>query len=239
VRKNIFIKSSILGVLLSTSIFAQNIDSDLKTKIKNLPILKQAKGLKVLKIMALNETDYLVRVNVNGRDSEFIVLDNLKQIVFSKARSPITSKEISFPVDMSILKGNDGFTVGTGKKELHIFTDPDCPYCHKLEDVLSTLDLEKDYKFSVYFLPLERIHPKAKAKVLYILSAKTDKQRYQRMVDLKEGKISLEKVQKYKPTKEAIDLLKTNIKLSSQFGVSGTPTVFDKSGSKINWSTLK
>ena len=119
--KNNIIKAFIVSLLFVSLSFGQNIDSDLKKRIENLPILKQAKNLKVLKIMALNKSDYLIRVEVDGRNSEFIVLDDLKQIVFSKARSPITSQEINFPVDMKLLKGNAGFTIGSGKKTTYFY----------------------------------------------------------------------------------------------------------------------
>ena len=57
--------------------------------------------------------------------------------------------------------------IGDGPKRVIEFTDPDCPYCRKVDGVLAK---RTDITRYVYFLPLRRIHPDAEKKSRYILS---------------------------------------------------------------------
>jgi thiol:disulfide interchange protein DsbC len=57
--------------------------------------------------------------------------------------------------------------IGNGPKKVIEFTDPDCPYCRKVDDFLAK---RTDVTRYVYFVPLRRIHPDAEKKARYILS---------------------------------------------------------------------
>lgn len=57
--------------------------------------------------------------------------------------------------------------IGNGPKKVIEFTDPDCPYCRKVDDFLAK---RADVTRYVYFVPLRRIHPDAEKKARYILS---------------------------------------------------------------------
>ena len=54
---------------------------------------------------------------------------------------------------------------GRGERKLAVFTDPDCPYCRRLEPELDKLDNVTIYTF---MLPLEQLHPEAKAKTIAV-----------------------------------------------------------------------
>ena len=74
-----------------------------------------------------------------------------------KTRSRATALDFSsLPLDKAIRK-----VKGTGARKLAVFTDPDCPYCKRVEQ-----ELEKLNNVTVYLLvyPIEQLHPKAVAK---------------------------------------------------------------------------
>ena len=57
--------------------------------------------------------------------------------------------------------------IGDGPKKVIEFTDPDCPYCRKVDNFLAK---RTDVTRYVYFVPLRKIHPDAEKKARYILS---------------------------------------------------------------------
>ncbi|KAB2318951.1 DsbC family protein [Betaproteobacteria bacterium SCN1] len=50
---------------------------------------------------------------------------------------------------------------GKGSRVLAVFSDPDCPYCKKLEQALEKVD---DVTVYTFLMPLEQLHPEARAK---------------------------------------------------------------------------
>lgn len=59
------------------------------------------------------------------------------------------------PFDMAFKK-----VKGNGSRKIAVFSDPDCPYCKRLEQSIATLDNVTIYTF---LFPLEQLHPKAPA----------------------------------------------------------------------------
>lgn len=111
--------------------------------------------------------------------------------------------------------------------KMAVFTDPDCPYCKRLEEHLQSLEGIRVYTF---LFPLSQLHPDAYAKSEAIWCAK-DKHRA--LVDtMLKGKVP----PKAKSTcKTPID---KNIKLARVLGVNGTPTIFAEDGRKYTGGDL-
>jgi hypothetical protein len=57
---------------------------------------------------------------------------------------------------------------GNGERVLAVFSDPDCPYCQRLESELEKLDNLTLYTFAY---PLESLHPEAKDKAVSVWCA--------------------------------------------------------------------
>jgi len=57
------------------------------------------------------------------------------------------------PLDLAFKK-----VKGDGSRKLAVFSDPDCPYCKRLEQSLASIDNVTIYTF---LYPLEQLHPKA------------------------------------------------------------------------------
>jgi thiol:disulfide interchange protein DsbC len=66
----------------------------------------------------------------------------------------------TLPLDMAIKK-----IKGTGERTLYIFSDPDCPFCAKLEQEMKTVDNVTTYTF---LYPIDSLHPDAARKARLI-----------------------------------------------------------------------
>jgi thiol:disulfide interchange protein DsbC len=69
------------------------------------------------------------------------------------AHQPIDFHKLPFERAIKIVKGS-------GRRQLALFADPDCPYCRELEQELRSID---DVTVYVFLLPLEDLHPDAAA----------------------------------------------------------------------------
>ncbi len=78
----------------------------------------------------------------------------------AELREKIVSERINgLPLDKAL-------KIGNGPKKVIEFTDPDCPYCRKVDSFLSK---RTDVTRYIYFVPLRSIHPDAEKKARYIL----------------------------------------------------------------------
>ena len=57
---------------------------------------------------------------------------------------------------------------GAGERVLAVFSDPDCPYCRRLEEELAKVDNLTVYTFAY---PLESLHPQARDKAVAVWCA--------------------------------------------------------------------
>ena len=62
----------------------------------------------------------------------------------------------SLPLELAIRK-----VKGTGERKLVVFSDADCPFCHKLEKEMEGLDNVTIYTF---LFPIDQLHPEAARK---------------------------------------------------------------------------
>lgn len=65
----------------------------------------------------------------------------------------------------------DAFDVvhGNGKREVYVFSDPDCPFCKKLEEQLPQV---KDVTIHIFLFPLTSVHPHAYEHALGVWCSK-------------------------------------------------------------------
>jgi thiol:disulfide interchange protein DsbC len=61
------------------------------------------------------------------------------------------------------------FVKGNGKREVAIFSDPDCPYCQQLEKAMTAVT---DMTVYLYLYPIEELHPEAPVRARAIWCAK-------------------------------------------------------------------
>lgn len=106
---------------------------------------------------------------------------------------------------------------GNGRRVVAIFSDPDCPYCHQLEEQLALVDNVTIYTF---LYPLESIHPDAMTKAIRIQCAPDPARAWHDWM-----------TQRVLPPLAACKHpINDNLVLGSRLGVTGTPTLIAQDG---------
>lgn len=115
------------------------------------------------------------------------------------------------PLDKAIVSGDpDGV-------EMAVFTDPDCPYCRKLEKELERLQGVKVYTF---LYPLTGLHPKARHKAESIWCAR-DRHKALQQIMLENKRLPRAFC------KTPIDDIQ---RIGRQLRINGTPTIIARDG---------
>ncbi len=156
--------------------------------------------------------------DVNGR---YFIFGNLYDMHTQKdiTAQPDSSKKVYFP-NADQLKNAIKEVKGNGQRKLVVFSDPDCPYCARLEQTLIGLDNVTIYTF---LYPLEQLHPTAKSTAINIWCSKNPSKA---LKDYMLAKIKPE----IKTCKNPID---SNIAFGAGFGVQGTPSIIFEDGTLI------
>jgi thiol:disulfide interchange protein DsbC len=128
-------------------------------------------------------------------------------------------------VDIRTLPLADSFSEvrGNGKRQLYVFSDPDCPYCKDLEHQLPKLT---DVTIHVFLFPLVSIHPNARTNALGVWCATDRAKAWQdkMMNDVLPASGSCD---------NPID---RNTELAAKLGIAGTPTLIFSDGKMLSGS---
>jgi len=155
--------------------------------------------------------------------------ENVRHLIFGHLLDPVARKDMtkatldklsasrlsSLPFNQAIVSGDKN-----AKKSIIVFTDPDCPYCRRLEPELVKLTGVKIYTF---LFPLTQLHPRAMAHSQSIWCAPD-----------KTAKLHDVMLNNADPTPPAScnAPIASNIALGQRLGVTGTPTVFRMDGER-------
>lgn len=185
-----------------------------------------------VKIQNISKTPYagLYEVFLDGQiiytDDSFNFLIVEGRLVDPKNRRDLTAERMdeltrvdfaSLPLDKAIkvVKGN-------GSRKLVIFSDPDCPYCKKLEqkDLVGITDVT----IYTFLYPLESLHPDAANKSRTIWCATDRSKAWQEWIlngRLPKGTVSCDT-----PIDEVAEL-------GSKLGITSTPTLIFANGKRL------
>lgn len=142
----------------------------------------------------------------------------------AEMREKVVAERInSLPLDKAL-------KIGNGPKKVIEFTDPDCPYCRKVDNFLSK---RTDVTRYVYFVPLRRIHPDAEKKARYILS-QSDKDKAFR--DVFEGVLDGKPISIADGAQQ--QQLEEMEKIATGLGVRGTPALWIE-GAHVNGADIQ
>jgi len=122
-------------------------------------------------------------------------------------------------VDTSLLPKRDAIkkVQGKGERTLFVFSDPDCPYCKRLEAELAKLD-----NVTIYTLlyPLDGLHPDARRKAEAIWCAEDRVKAWDAF--MQKGTL---------PESRSCDNpVDRNVRLGNSLGINGTPTIIFEDG---------
>jgi thiol:disulfide interchange protein DsbC len=145
------------------------------------------------------------------------VVDMQRHEDLSAARLEVLSR-----VDVRTLPLKDSFTrvVGKGRRHLYVFSDPDCPYCRRLEPELDRLD---DVTIHTFLYPIAQLHSDAGRKAETIWCQGDDKARWALWHHVVGHDDPVE-------TRQCDNPLERNLVLGQSLGVIGTPTLIATDG---------
>ncbi|MEV9477575.1 hypothetical protein ACOTVS_11155 [Aliarcobacter butzleri] len=136
-------KKLLLVSLITSFLFAQETDlSKIKNEIENLDGFKSF-NTKILEIDNLKGVDGwytakgLQETNQGKRSFDFIT--NKEVVIFGSAYNLTSGEYLNVKFDFNKLKKSANYSVGNGKKEFFLVTDPECPFCQNLEEKLKLL----------------------------------------------------------------------------------------------------
>jgi thiol:disulfide interchange protein DsbC len=125
-------------------------------------------------------------------------------------------------IDFASLPLKDAVKVvhGTGARKIAVFSDPNCPYCHRLEETLQNVKNVTVYTFIYPILSQDSV---AKAKAIWC--AKDPAQTWENWM-VRRTPI---------PAQANCDItaLRRNVALGESLNVTGTPTVFLVDGNRL------
>jgi len=225
------IKKLIAGVIVSsTMVFAHNVS------IKEFSGLNLFNNqIQIKKAEDLGSIYHLLGL-YHGRKLDLFVTKDKKYFIVGRGFNIKTKEPIAFKTNMTQYNNQAVFTEGHGKKQYYVFTDPECPFCKKFEKIVP--HLKKDATFHFYLFPLS-FHRYAKNMSRYIISLPKS-QRANALWKIQEENNMAFKSKKYSADElgKVDQVLQSQKKLATELGVNGTPTIFDKNGKSINWTTL-
>ena len=130
-------------------------------------------------------------------------------------------KELAQMIDVSALPLKNAIVreKGNATHTLFVFTDPQCPFCEKLESVLDTLD---DVRIYTFLTPIVSLHTNAREVAAQIYCAPNPQQA---LVDFMVHKKTLPQT---KP--QCTTPIVANENLMRELAIKGTPTLFFADG---------
>lgn len=154
-------------------------------------------------------------------------------------------------VDKSVIEKGITYSYGKGKKDLYIFTNPECPHCIDFENALKPVMGTFESEFRVHVVILNEQSKKS----AFILAGTSDEDKRNRMEavmtgDSYNGMKNLSKrdwrkvdlVKDFKMTKPVQDKVMVQMQNSFVFardiGVNSTPAVFTSDYQQIRWDML-
>jgi len=106
---------------------------------------------------------------------------------------------------------------GRGSRAIAIFSDPDCPYCRRLEAELKGLS---DITIHTFLMPIASLHPQARAKAIAVWCAKDRLAAWQALMTRDQAP----------PAADCAHPVDRNVALAERLGVTGTPTLVAADG---------
>jgi thiol:disulfide interchange protein DsbC len=230
--------SIFICLLVSTSIFAQsNAVSDQERKAITASVEKLSKQAgRKFTITNIQPTPipglFLVTSDLNvfyiSKDGDYLVFGDLIDINQDKNNWSLTEKTSKKLRSEALAKLKESDMIifpATAAKigNAYVFTDIDCPYCHKLQD---NIQKYTDKGIEIRYLAFPRSGPKTASfeKAISVWCAKDKPAAYTASIEEPDS------VKKNQCNKNPVQM---EFELGERMGVSGTPTIFLDDGTKI------
>ena len=172
----------------------------------------------------------LYEVYMNGQiiytDEKFSFLIAEGHLVDSKSKKDVTGERLAdlSKIDFSALPLDQAVKVvkGNGSRKMAVFSDPDCPFCKRLEQ--NELVNITDVTIYTFLYPLEQLHPDAVNKAKAIWCAADRSKAWQ------EWALNNQLPKKSANCDAPIEKVAA---LAKRMGVTSTPTIFFADGKRM------
>jgi thiol:disulfide interchange protein DsbC len=138
-----------------------------------------------------------------------------------KAQRDLTAerKDTLIRIDFARLPLDDAIREvrGSGARAFAIFSDPDCPYCRRLEAEIKNLS---DVTIYTFLMPIQSLHPEARGKAIAVWCSEDRVAAWHALMWRDEAI----------PTRECEHPVDRNIVLGERLGIAGTPTLVAADG---------
>lgn len=218
----------------SAAELSQNVDAGISKKVSENLIKKMQKAFKgsKLNIQSIYTTPFkgIYEVVITGNqiiytdeNADYIMLGNLidlqhHQNLTEQRLSEVTRVDFNqLPLDKAIKEVR-----GNGQRIIAIFSDPDCPFCKKLEEEIAQIDNITVYTF---LMPVPELHPTAQKKAVQIWCQKERTAAWTAWMRHNKAPASVANCDN--PVAETM-------KLGEKFGFNGTPTIIFPNGKTIS-----
>ena len=197
----------------------QTVQKNLKNNFPDIPV----KSVTVSPVKDIYEVYMGGRIVYTNDEAKLFFVGNLIDL---KAQKNITEQreQVLTSIDVNKLPLTQAIkhVKGKGERTLYIFSDPDCPYCQKLEKELTKIDNVTIYLF---LYPISSLHPNAVNIANQIWCSKDQYQTWQNYL-----------LNQKKPAKNVNcqSPVNQNIQLARSLEIDGTPSFFLKDGSRIS-----
>lgn len=211
----------LLVVVLTTTAHAatEPTDTEMVTKLKAIYPSTQIDAVRTTPISGIYEAVMGKNIGYTNTDGRYFLLGHLFDMQTQQDLTQAQLDQLN-TVQFAELPLQDAIKTvhGKGERVIAVFSDPDCPYCKKLEGELVTLENVTIYTF---LMPLEGLHPQAVAKAKAIwCSENPSTTMHDYMV---EGMPPNGKT-------DCLNPIDRNIQLGQKLNINGTPTLIFTSG---------
>ena len=138
-----------------------------------------------------------------------------------KAQRDLTAerKDMLTRIDFAALPLEDAIREvrGNGARSLAIFSDPDCPYCRRLEADIKSLS---DVTLYTFLMPIQSLHPHARGKAVAVWCSDDRVSTWHALMRRDEPIAA----------RECPHPVDRNIELGERLGITGTPTLVAADG---------
>lgn len=210
-------------MMLATALLSTMTFADINTVKTNLA--KNSPDVNIQNIQA-TEMKGIYSGSLNGQvvylndDAQHIIAGSMVRL---KDKQNLTKNLLvqQNSLDWKKLPLNDAIKIvkGNGKRQIAVFTDPNCPYCKQLEAELKKLNNVTIHIFVLAFKP-QSVAPSKK-----IFCEKNPAQAWDDLI-----------TKGYEPTsqKTCENPVERNLSLARTLGINGTPTIIFENGFKVS-----
>ena len=209
-----------LSAFMLTNTYANTttLEKNLKKELPNLPL----KILGTTPVKGIYEVLLDDRIVYTDENARYFFVGNLVDLknkvnLTAKREDSLGKIDVSkLPLDQAIKH-----VKGDGSRTLYVFSDPDCPYCKKLEQNMTSVDNVTLYTF---LFPLKNLHPNAETIAKNIWCSSNPYEAWEDYMILNKAPDT---------SSNCEHPIQKNIDLGRSLNVNGTPTLFLADGSRL------